>query len=112
MRARFSLSFELGIFTVSCMAVLAFRMRVSMSAMGSVMVMASPPSPARLRHAGDLPGVDQLPQADTAQPELAVDGLGPATSAAPGVAPDLELGRALLLLDQCLLGHGARRSPA
>src|SRR5579863_2628664 len=112
MRARFSFNLELGIFTVSCMAVLALRMRVSMSAMGSVMVMAAPPSPAGLRDAGDLSGVHQLPQTDPAQPELAVDGLGPPTASAPGVAPDLELGCALLLLDQCLLGHGARRSPA
>ena len=41
--ARDSFSFEPGIFTVSCIAVLALRIRVSMSAMGSVIVMARPP---------------------------------------------------------------------
>src|SRR5579872_3258937 len=107
MRARFSFSLELGMRTVSFMAVLALRMRVSMSAMGSVMVIgASLPSPARLGHSGDLPGVDQHPEADPTQSELAEHGTGPAATPAAGVAPHLELGRALLLLDECLLGHG------
>ena len=38
-----SLSFDDGIETSSCIATLALRMRVSMSAMGSVMVIGSPP---------------------------------------------------------------------
>src|ERR1700722_3334803 len=107
MEARDSLSLEPGIFTVSNMAELALRMRVSMSAMGSVMVMAG--LPAGLRHAGDLTGVHHHPQADTAQPELAVDGLGPATPLAPGVPPYLELWGALLLLNQSFLRHDAYR---
>src|SRR5271169_5081471 len=99
--------------TVSCIAVLALRMRVSMSAMGSVIVIvASLPSPARLGHTGDLARVHHDAQADPAQPELAQDGPWTAAPAAPGVAPDLELRGALLLLDQCLLRHGAMRSPA
>src|ERR1700681_3499461 len=57
-RARDSFNFELGILTLSCMAVLALRMRVSMSATGSVIVIGvSLPSPARLGDAGDLPGM-------------------------------------------------------
>src|SRR5579863_3812313 len=113
MTARDSLSLELGIFTLSCMAVLALRMRVSMSATGSVIVMSAfLPSPARLGDPGDLPGVHHDAQTDATQPELAQHGPGPATTAAPGVGPHLELGRSLLLLDQCLLGHGAKRSPA
>src|SRR5271165_2978365 len=68
MAANDSLSFDPGIDTVSKWAVLAFRMRVSMSAIGSVIVMVCRlPSPAGLRHAGDLTGVDHHPQADPAQ---------------------------------------------
>src|ERR1700681_877731 len=113
MRARDSFNFELGILTLSCMAVLALRMRVSMSATGSVIVIgASLPSPARLGDAGDLPGMHHDAQADTAEAELPQYGAGPTAAPASCVRPDLELGRPLLLLDQCLLGHCARRSPA
>src|SRR5580658_9191441 len=113
MSASDSFSFEPGIFTLSCMAVLALRMRVSMSAMGSVIVMgAFLPSPAGLGDAGDLPGVDHDAQADPAQAEFLEHGFGSPASPATGVAPDLELGGALLLFDQCLFRHGARGSPA
>src|SRR6516162_9445630 len=92
--------------TSSCMATLALRMRVSMSAMGSVMVIVSAlPSPAGLGDARQLAGVRQLAQADAAQPELAVHGTRTAAPAAPRVGPHLELRRALLLLDERLLGH-------
>src|SRR5580704_7620218 len=74
MEARDSFSFEPGIFTVSNMAELALRIRVSMSAMGSVIVMAG--LPTCLRHAGNLAGMHHDAQADTAQPELAVIDLG------------------------------------
>src|SRR5580704_6089377 len=107
MEASDSFSLEPGMRTVSNMAELALRIRVSMSAMGSVIVMAR--LPAGLRHAGDLAGVHHDAQADPAQPELAVDCLGPRTPLAPGVAPDLELGCALLLLNQSLFRHGAYR---
>src|SRR5580704_12880412 len=96
MEARDSFSFEPGIFTVSNMAELALRRRVSMSAMGSVIVMAG--LPACLRHAGNLAGMHHDAQADTAQAELAVDGLRPATPLATGVPAHLEFRRALLLL--------------
>src|SRR4051794_29097262 len=101
--------------TESWYAWLALRRRVSMSAIGSVMVIVcvlsrsgfgslcrfsgrrptcyvlgcpeievrakraskgASKSPARLGHAGKLPAVGHLPQADPAQAELAVDGLG------------------------------------
>src|SRR5688500_9433001 len=103
MAARASFNFEDGIRTVSCIATLALRIRVSMSAIGSVIVMGA--SPARLGDARYLARVRQLAQADTAQPELAEHGARTATPATPGVAPHLELGLALLLLDQCLFGH-------
>src|SRR5580658_1905784 len=96
MSASDSLSLEVGIFTVSCMAVLALRMRVSMSAMGSVIVMSAVlPSPARLGHAGDLPRVHHDAQADPAQPEFAEHSLRPPAASAPRVGADLELGCAL-----------------
>src|SRR3954469_17579370 len=106
MPASDSFSFEDGIFTVSCMATLPLRMRVSMSAMGSVIVTtAPPPSPARLRHAGNLSRMCEVAQADAAQPELAEHGARPPAPPAPGVRLHLVLGLALLLLDESLLGH-------
>src|SRR5579883_2292501 len=103
--ARFSFSFEEGIGTDSCIATLALRTRVSRSAIGSVIVIAGLLSPARLRHARDLPGVDQLPQADAAQPELAEHGPRPAATLATRVPPHLELGLFGLLDLERLLGH-------
>src|ERR1700685_3240207 len=100
MPARDTLSLEPGIFTVSNMAELALRIRVSMSAMGSVIVMMR--LPARLRDARDLTGVHHHTQADTAEPEFAIHGLGPPTPLAAGITPHLEFRRALLLLNQSL----------
>src|SRR3954447_27069230 len=106
MPASASFNFEEGIRTVSCIAPLALRIRASMSAIGSVIVIAGPPlSPARLRHTGQLAGVRHLPDADAAQPEVAVHRTRAAAAAAPRVATHLELGLAHLLLDECLLGH-------
>src|SRR3954471_10509043 len=98
MAARASFSLEDGMRTVSCIATLALRMRVSMSAIGSVIVIAaSPPaSPTGLRHAGQLAGVRQLAHADAAQPEVAVDRARAAAPAATRVGAHLELGLALL----------------
>src|SRR5260370_956846 len=80
-------------------------MRVSMSAIGSVIVIGSPPSPRRLRHAGDLPGVGQVPEADPTEPELPVHRARATALPASGVRTHGELGLPLLLLDQCLLGQ-------
>src|SRR5215210_2009587 len=101
MAASDSLSLDDGMRTVSWAATDPLRIRVSMSAMGSVIVMGA--SPARLGHARHLAGVHHLAQADPAEPEGAVDGTRPSTPAAAGVGPHAELGLALLLLDQCLL---------
>src|SRR6478609_2876137 len=105
MAASASFCFEDGMRTSSCIATLALRMRVSMSAIGSVIVIVRLPSPAGLGHAGDLARVHELAQADPAQAELAVHRSRPAAAPATGVGPDLVLGLALLLLDQRLLGH-------
>src|SRR5215207_2134878 len=54
---------------------------------------AEPPVlPAGLGDAGELAAVGHLPQADPAQAELAVDGLGPAATLAAGVRTHRELG--------------------
>src|SRR5690349_10922750 len=114
------LSLLYGMETASWYAWLALRRRVSMSAIGSVIVMAARPflhrgfasepqarpaaivvlkeeeewSPAGLGHAGQLASVRHLPQADPAQAELAVHGLGPAAALAARVAAHGELGLA------------------
>src|SRR6266508_4018724 len=93
-------SFDDGITTSSWNATFALRIRVSMSATGSVIVMRSP---RRLREAGDLAVVGHVAQADAAEPEAPVHRPRAATPATPGIGPHLELGLALLLLDQRLL---------
>src|SRR5690349_15010819 len=129
------LSFDEGIRASSWYAEFAFRNRVSMSAIGSVIVMACGASlaavpqalglgdlapglstiggategwcllPRGLADAGQLPGVGHLPQADPAQAELAVDGVRAAAPLAAGVGTHRELGLAVRLVDQSLLGH-------
>src|SRR3954468_11877583 len=143
-----------GMVAESWYAELAFRSRVSMSAIGSVIVMvwclsrrgsscagsrrlgAGPFSdrwcvgegmerpgcrapwrakrvvgssqvllPAGLAHAGELPGVGHLPQADPAQAELAEDRVRTPAALAAGVTADRELRLAGRLVDQSLLGH-------
>src|ERR1700757_3448532 len=104
MRAISTLSFELGLSALSCSALLALRMRVSMSATGSVST-SSFLLPRALRHAGDHALVGELPQADPAEPELAEHGARPAAAVAAGVVAHLELRGAGGLHPQRLLGH-------
>src|ERR1700741_4137288 len=106
MRATASLSFEDGIATSSWNAMFALRTRVSMSAIGSVIVIElPPPSPRALRHAGDLACMRHVPQTDSAQTEVAVHRTRAAATAATRVGAHLELGLALLLVDQRFLCH-------
>src|SRR5687768_17076025 len=95
---------EVGIETVSCSALLALRIRVSMSATGSVIIAASP---ARLRHAGDRAVVRELAQADPAEAELPVHRARAPAAVAPAVLPRGELLRARGLHDQAFLGQGS-----
>src|SRR5690242_1255155 len=88
--------------TVSCSALLALRMRASMSAIGSVIISTSP---ARLGHAGDHAEVRELAQADPAEAELLVDRARPAAAVAAGVRAGLEALRARSLRDHRLLRH-------
>src|SRR5947209_14375454 len=101
-----SLSEDAGMTTSSLAAMVAFRSRVSMSAIGSVITMASPRC---LRHAGDVALVGELPKTDAAQHEPAEHRTLPPAAGAPRVGPRAELPSGpRLLLDQCLLRH--RRS--
>src|SRR5579862_8306857 len=102
-RAISSFSFELGISTRSCSALLALRIRVSMSATGSVSI--SSLLPGALGHAGDHALVGELSQADPAEPELLEHGARPAAAVAAGVVAHLVLRGAGGLRDHGLLGH-------
>src|SRR3954470_3488627 len=84
MRAISVFSFEFGISARSCSALLALRMRVSMSATGSVSIL-SLLLPRALGHAGNDALVGELPQADAAEPELLVDGARPPAAVAAAV---------------------------
>src|SRR5579859_5847440 len=92
---------DVGMTALSCSALLALRMRVSMSAIGSVSI----GSPARFRHAGDCALVGEVAQADAAQAELAEHRARPAAAVAPRVRPRIELLRPLLLHDEARLCH-------
>src|SRR4051812_15003207 len=84
-------------------------MRVSMSAIGSVIVTSRrPPSPGALRHARDLTRMRHLAQAQAAQAEVAVHRARATAAPAPRVRAHLELRLRLLLLNECLFCH---RSP-
>src|SRR5438132_12264477 len=110
MRAISSFSFDDGISTRSCSALLALRMRVSMSATGSVSI--SFLLPGALRHARDHALMGELAQADPAEPELLEHGARAAALAAAAVVAGLELLRPCRLGDQALLSHAAPRSRA
>src|SRR5271154_5091698 len=104
MRAISSFSFEEGSSTRSCSALLALRMRVSMSATGSVII-GGRLLPRALRHAGDDALVGELPQADAAKAELLVHGARPPALVAARVVAHLVLRGTRGLRDQRLLGH-------
>src|SRR5580765_2986155 len=104
MRAISSFSFEEGSSTRSCNALLALRMRVSMSATGSVIIGGSL-LPRALCHAGDHALVGELPQADAAQAELLVHGARAPALGAARVVAHLVLRGARGLRDQRFLRH-------
>src|SRR3954451_15099262 len=103
MRAISSFSFELGISTRSCSALLPLRIRVSMSAMGSVSIGLL--LPRALGHARDDALVGELAQADPAEPELLEHRARPAAAVAAAVVAHLVLRGARGLRDHRLLGH-------
>src|SRR5512145_2389725 len=103
MRAISSFIREFGIDAVSCSARLAFRMRVSMSAMGSVSMSSS--LPARLRHAWNRALMRKLAQTDATQPDLPIHRTRATVAVAARVRTHLVLRLALLFDDERLLGH-------
>src|SRR5215831_18397513 len=107
MRAISAFSLEAGTSILGNLARTPFRMRVIMSATGSVMFIAltSKVLPARLDHARDLARQGELPEADPAHLELADVGAGPAAQAAARVGAHRELRLALRLGDHRKLGH-------
>src|SRR5438093_9153757 len=104
MQAISTFSLEDGMSTLGSLARTEFRIRVSMSATGSVMFMGSL-LPARLDHAGDLPGQGVLPEADAAHLELPEVSPRPPAVAAPRVLAHRELRLALGLGYQRQLRH-------
>src|SRR5580765_733676 len=103
MRAISTLSLDVGISARSCSALLALRMRVSMSATGSVSILVL--LPRALRHAGNHALVSELAQADAAKPELLEHGARPAAAVAAGVVAHLVLRGPCGLHSQRLLRH-------
>src|SRR5258705_13904666 len=96
---------------------MALRTRVSMSAMGSVMVMAVASSPAGLAHARDLARQRQRAETDAARAELPHEGVAAPAQVAARLAPRAELRRHLALGDPAGLAHvvwflGSRASGA
>src|SRR4249919_3470102 len=96
---------EVGISTVSCSAWLALRIRVSMSPIGSVVIVLSP---ARLRHAGDHALVRELAQTDTADPKFAEVGARAPAPVASVVRTRRVLRLPRLFDSECFLRHCLR----
>src|SRR5256714_12796531 len=94
---------ELGMVACSCSALLALRMRVSMSAIGSVSTVSL--LPARLRHAGNRALMRQLAEADPAEAELAEGRARAAAPVAARVVAHLVLLGSPLLDDERRLRH-------
>src|SRR5918999_2914484 len=102
MRAISSFSREVGISVRSCRARFALRIRVSMSAIGSVSMVRSPTA---LCHARNGAFVCKLAKADPAQAELAVDRASAAAAVAARVLPHGVARLAGGLCDEGLLCH-------
>src|SRR5690242_4874256 len=92
---------DVGMTALSWSALFAFRMRVSMSAIGSVNIA----SPARFRHAGNRALMGEVAQADAAEPELAEHRARPAAPVAARVVAHPVLLLTLLLDDEARLCH-------
>src|SRR5262249_27173754 len=86
--ATLALRREAGMSTAGRSMRLALRMRVSMSAKASVIIGAAS-SPARLLDPGDQAVARHVGETDPANPELAVDGAGPAAQPAAQADADL-----------------------
>src|ERR1039457_1405031 len=115
MRAISDFSLEAGTSTFGWRAWIAFRTRVSMSAMGSlVIILLLPALPASFHHAWDLAVQGELAETETADAEFTQIGARPAATPAAVAVADSQLGRSgparFLQLnifgDFCRSGHG------
>src|SRR5436190_13327733 len=91
MRATSVFIFDTGMSTRRCFDPQALRMRVSMSAIGSVMLMEFS-LPAGFANAGNHSRQRQFSEADAAEPEATQVGLGAAAAVAAALPAHLELG--------------------
>src|ERR1035437_4023845 len=108
MRAMSAFSLLAGTSTLAWRAPRAFRIRVSMSAIGSDVILASPfLLPTRLDHARDLPGEGQLAKTNPAKTKLAQVSPRPpaAVTAVPVPAAQLDLAGLLGLQQFPVLGN-------
>src|SRR3970040_920832 len=105
MRAISAFSLLAGMSTRACLADTAFRKRVSMSEIGSVISLFSTRSPGTLRHAGDVTLERQLAEAQTAHAELGHEGPRPPAQLAAVPVADLVLQRLCFLGDLRSRGH-------
>src|SRR5947209_8659181 len=94
---------EKGISQLEWRACEALRIRVSMSAMGSLMVMGG--LPASLGHARDLSGQRELAEADAAQREAADECPRPAAQLTAVMRLDFEARRTTGFDDERFLGQ-------
>src|SRR5678815_3560359 len=102
-RAISSFMREVGMETESCIARFALRMRLSMSAIGSVSIACL--LPTGLGHPWDRALVREVAQADPAELVPAEHGARPAAAIAARVGTDAVLLLALLLHAERGLGH-------
>src|SRR6185503_10442423 len=102
-RAISSFMREVGMATVSCIARFALRMRLSMSAIGSVSISSS--LPAGLGHSRNGSLVREVAEADPAELVAAEHGARPAAAVAARVGANAVLRLALLLHAERGLGH-------
>src|SRR5918999_2891856 len=111
MRAISTFSLEAGTSTRACFAMTALRRRVSISAIGSVIVRVRPllatsyRLPATLCHASHVALQRQLAEAEPAQRELAHVGSRPSAQMAAVPQADLVFRRLVFFGNLCGRGH-------
>src|SRR5947209_2265232 len=97
MRAISALSLDAGTSTFGWRATMALRTRVSMSAIGSLVMLYDSFLPTGLDDAGDLAIQGELPEAETANAEFAEEAARPSAAPAAIAVPAAELRRLLHL---------------
>src|SRR5688500_14279058 len=96
---------EAGISTRVCLAVTALRIRLSLSAIGSVISFSTTHLPAAFCHSRDVALERRLPEAQTAQCKLPHVGARASAELTTVAQPNLELRLLMFLGDLCGRGH-------